>query len=120
VGRRPRAPKDKHRTQTTATQGRRRAPQSEQEPQSPKRQTPITTTKRNGDSPGRAEAPGSPEHQTINTRHNHQKEDTPGRAEATGHQNRNNNSSGQHQRTKINRIRQQEEKRNKWGSYYDP
>ena len=63
----------------------------------------------------RAEAPGSPEHQTANTRHNHQKKDTPGRPEAAGHQKRNTNSSDQHQRTKINRSRQQEEKQNRGG-----
>ena len=114
VGRSPRAPKGKHRTQTTATQGRRRTPQGSRSPQRPTRLTPITTTKRNGDSPGQAEAPGSPEHQTKNTRHNHQKKDTPWRAEATGHQKRNTNSD-QHQRTKINRNSQKEEKQNRWG-----
>ena len=57
VGRSPRAPKDKHRPQTTATQGRRRTPQGGQKPHSAKKANTNLHQQQEQRQRGQAEVP---------------------------------------------------------------
>ena len=57
MGRSPRAPKDKHRPQTTATQGRRRTPQGGQKPHSAKKANTNLHQQQEQRQRGQAEVP---------------------------------------------------------------